>query len=85
MAQPGGLPGRRMGRASSRLRREAYERGIGQPIVTSDERRQEVPVGSRSSYLPATLVSGFHPMAVPGIDLSREPGMARAAGSCDAP
>jgi PAS domain S-box-containing protein len=57
-------------------RRAAYERRIGQPIVTPDERRSLVPAGSRSSYLPATLVSGFDPMAVPGIDLSGEPGMA---------
>jgi PAS domain S-box-containing protein len=57
-------------------RREAYERRIGQPIVTPDERRSVVPAGSRSSYLPATLVSGFDPMAVPCIDLSGEPGMA---------
>ncbi|MET0729969.1 MAG: GAF domain-containing protein, partial [Solirubrobacterales bacterium] len=59
-------------------RRAAYERRIGQPIVTPDERHRDVPAGSRSFYLPATLVSGFDPMAVPGIDLSGEPGMARA-------
>ena len=57
-------------------RRAAYERRIGQPIVTPDERHSAVPPGSRSSYLPATLVSGFPPMAVPGTDLSRAPGMA---------
>jgi PAS domain S-box-containing protein len=61
-------------------RRAAYERRIGQPIVTPDERRTVVPVGSRSSYLPATLVSGFDPMAVPGIDLSGEPGMTAVLG-----
>src|SRR4051794_1823425 len=55
-------------------RRAAYERRTGRPIVTPDERRTVVP--SRSSYLPATLVSGFHPMAVPGIDLSGAPGIA---------
>ena len=59
-------------------RRAAYERRIGQPIVTPDERHGVVPPGSRSSYLPATLVSGFPPMAVPGIDLSGTPGMATA-------
>ena len=59
-------------------RRSAYERRIGQAIVTPDARYGVVPVGSRSSYLPATLVSGFDPMAVPGIDLSGEPGMATA-------
>ena len=66
-------------------RRAAYERRIGQPIVTPDERRSVVPAGSRSSYLPATLVSGFPPMAVPGIDLSGEPGMAAALDACDPP
>jgi CHASE1-domain containing sensor protein len=57
-------------------RRGAYERRIGH--VTPDERREIVPAGSRSSYLPATLVSGFPPMAVPGSDLSGVPGMATA-------
>jgi PAS domain S-box-containing protein len=59
-------------------RRAAYERAIGQPIVTQDLRRRIVPVGARSSYLPATLVSGIPPVAVPGIDLGGEPGMASA-------
>ena len=59
-------------------RRAAYERRVGQPIVTPDERRGVAPLGSRPSYLPATLVSGFPPMAVPGIDLSGTPGMATA-------
>jgi PAS domain S-box-containing protein len=59
-------------------RRAAYERRIGQPITTPDARYGVVPLGSRSSYLPATLVTGFPPMAVPGIDLSSAPGMAAA-------
>ena len=58
--------------------RPGYERRIGQPIVTPDERHSVVPAGSRSSYLPATLVSGFPPLALPGIDLGGEPGMAAA-------
>ncbi len=58
-------------------RRAAYERRIGQPIVTPDERHSAVPAGSRSTYLPATLVSGFDPLSVPGTDLSGEPGMDR--------
>ena len=78
MAGPRALPGRRMGRAGSRLGRAAYERRIGQAIVTPDARYGVVPVGSRSSYLPATLVTGFPPMAVPGIDLSGAPGLAAA-------
>jgi PAS domain S-box-containing protein len=58
-------------------KRAAYERRIGQPLVTPDD-RPVPPVESRSSYLPATLVSGFQPVALPGTDLSRQPGMARA-------
>jgi PAS domain S-box-containing protein len=58
--------------------RAAYERRIGHPIVARDRRGRIAPVGSRSSYLPATLVSGIPPMAVPGIDLGGEPGMAAA-------
>ena len=60
--------------------RAAYERRIGQPIVTADARYEAVPPGSRSSYLPATLVTGFPPMAVPGIDLSGASGLAAALG-----
>ena len=59
-------------------RRAAYERRIGQAIVTADARYGVVPLGSRSSYLPATLVTGFPPMAVPGIDLSGASGLAAA-------
>ena len=59
-------------------RRAAYERLIGQPIVSPDAGYTAVPNGSRSYYLPATLVSGFPPMSVAGIDLSGEPGMATA-------
>ncbi|MFD1532296.1 GAF domain-containing protein [Pseudonocardia aurantiaca] len=58
--------------------RAAYERRIGQPIVTPDDGHSVVPGGSRSSYLAATLVSGFPPLALPGIDLGGEPGMAAA-------
>src|SRR4051812_33205305 len=59
-------------------RRAAYERRIGHPIVERDRRGRIAPVGSRSSYLPATLVSGIPPMAVPGIDLSVESGVVAA-------
>ena len=58
------------------MRRTSGESGSA--IVTPDARHGVVPRGSRSSYLPATLVSGFPPMAVPGIDLSGAPGMATA-------
>jgi len=59
-------------------RRAAYERQIGHPIVTRDQRGRIVRVGSRSSYVLATLVSGIPPMAVPGIDLGGEPRVAAA-------
>jgi PAS domain S-box-containing protein len=58
--------------------RAAYERRLGQPIVTPDVAHSVVPAGARSSYAAATLVSGFPPLALPGIDLSRERGMAAA-------
>ena len=58
-------------------RRAAYEQQIGQPIVSPDAAYSVAPAGS-GSYLPATLVSGFPPMSVAGIDLSKEPGMAAA-------
>ena len=58
--------------------RAAYEQRIGQPIVSPDSQDSVLPAGSRSSFLPATLVSGFPPMSQAGIDLSAEPGMAAA-------
>jgi PAS domain S-box-containing protein len=63
--------------------RATYERQIGHPVVTGDRRGRLTPVGSRSSYLPATLVSGIPPMAVPGIDLGGERGMAAAVSRAD--
>jgi len=56
--------------------RAEYERRIGRPIAAPDERRRREPPGS--SYLPATLVSGFPPMDSRGLDLSREPGLTAA-------
>src|SRR4051794_34638082 len=73
---PAGFPAAAWVERVPNSRRAAYERRVGQSIVTPDERRRVV--GSRRSYLPATLVSGFDPMAVPGIDLSGQPGMATA-------
>jgi PAS domain S-box-containing protein len=63
--------------------RAAYERRIGRPIVSPDERRKAVPPGS--SYLAATLVSGFPPMDSRGVDLRREPGIAAALGRATRP
>src|SRR5262245_55013810 len=56
--------------------RTAYERRIGEPIVSSREPGKAAPTGR--SYLPATLVSGFAPMNVVGLDLKRETGVATA-------
>jgi PAS domain S-box-containing protein len=58
--------------------RAAYEQRTGNPIVTRDQRRRIVPAESRSSYLPATLVSGIPPITVPGLDLGGESGIAGA-------
>jgi PAS domain S-box-containing protein len=58
--------------------RAAYERRTGNPIVTIDRQLRIVPAGSRSSYLPATFVSGIPPMETPGIDLGGESGVAAA-------
>jgi PAS domain S-box-containing protein len=59
-------------------RRAAYEQRIGQPIVSPGGQHSALPAGSRSSYIPATLVSGFPPTSAAGIDLSGEPGMTTA-------
>ncbi len=58
--------------------REAYEQRTGRPIVSPDGQYSVVPNGSGSSYLPATLVSGFAPLSLAGVDLSGVPGMAVA-------
>jgi PAS domain S-box-containing protein len=75
---PAGFPAAAWVEQIPALRRAAYERRIGRAIVTRDRRGRIVPVGSRSSYLPATLVSGIPPMAVSGIDFGGEPGVAAA-------
>jgi PAS domain S-box-containing protein len=75
---PVGFPAAAWVEEVSASRRATYERRIGHRIVTQDRRGRIEPVGSRSSYLPATLVSGIPPMTVPGIDLSGEPGTAAA-------
>ena len=75
---PAGFPAAAWVEQVPASRRAAYERRSGQPIVSPDAQHGVVPAGSRTSYLPATLVSGFPPMSAAGIDLSREPGMAAA-------
>jgi PAS domain S-box-containing protein len=75
---PAGFPGAAWVEQVPASRRAAYERRIGHRIVAPGRHGGMAPVGSRPSYLPATLVSGIPPMTVPGIDLGGESGMARA-------
>jgi PAS domain S-box-containing protein len=75
---PAGFPAAAWVEQVPASQRAAYERRTGHPIATRDQQGRITPVGSRSSYLPATLVSGIAPMSVPGIDLGGEPGMAAA-------
>ncbi len=83
---PAGFPAAAWIEQVTGSRRVAYERRTGNPIVTIDRQLRIVPAGSRSSYLPATLVSGIPPMETPGIDLGSESGVAAAvtrAGALD--
>jgi PAS domain S-box-containing protein len=73
---PSGFPAAAWIQQVHAFRRATYERRLGQPIVARGQGGRIVPVGSRSSYLPATLVSGIAPMAVPGLDLGDESGVA---------
>jgi PAS domain S-box-containing protein len=75
---PAGVPAAAWIERVPASRRAAYERRIGHPIATVDRQGRTTPVEPRPSYLPATLVSHFPPMAVPGIDLGVEPGVAAA-------
>ncbi|WP_051323930.1 PAS domain S-box protein [Candidatus Solirubrobacter pratensis] len=75
---PAGFPASAWAEQVPASGRGAYERRIGRPVVTRSADGRVVRVGSRSSYLPATLVSGIPPMTVPGIDLGGEPGMSAA-------
>src|SRR4051812_3690516 len=71
---PAGFPASAWVERVPAARRAGYEQRIGQPIVAPDG----TAARRRSSYLPATLVSGFPPMSTVGIDLSTEPGIAAA-------
>ena len=75
---PAGLAGAAWIEQVPASRRATYERRIGRPIVTRDRGGTVAPVPPRSSYLPATLVSGIAPMVVAGLDLGSEPGMTAA-------
>ena len=59
-------------------RRGVYERRTGLRIMTQDRRGRIVRAGRRVSYLPATLVSGIPPMAVPATDVGINAGVVRA-------
>jgi PAS domain S-box-containing protein len=75
---PAGLPAAGWVEEVEAADRTAYEQRTGDPIVTRDQRRRIVLAESRSSYLPATLVSGIPPITVSGLDLGGGPGMAGA-------
>jgi PAS domain S-box-containing protein len=75
---PAGFPAAAWVEQVPAAQRAAYERRTGHLIVTVDRQLAIVPVGPRSWYLPATLVSGVSPMDLRGIDLSGETGMAAA-------
>jgi PAS domain S-box-containing protein len=85
---PAGFPAAAWVKQVPASMRAAYERRMGQPIVTRDRGGRIAPVGSRPLYLPAALVSGIAPMAVSGIDLGGVSGMSaaldRASASGDA-
>ena len=63
--------------------RTAYERSAHRAIVTPDEPHRSAPPSS--SYLPVTLLSGFAPIGVRGVDLRRQPGVARALAQALSP
>jgi PAS domain S-box-containing protein len=63
--------------------RAGYERRLGHVIVTPEQLR--TPERPRTSYLPATLVSGYPPVDVRGIDLGREPGVLEAITRAESP
>jgi PAS domain S-box-containing protein len=73
---PGDLPASAWAEEIAPAGRAGYQARIGRPIVAPDDRRN--PVSPGSSYLPTTLVSGFAPLDLRGIDLRREPGIAAA-------
>jgi PAS domain S-box-containing protein len=75
---PAGFPAAAWVEEVPAAQRAQYEQRIGQPIVSPDAQYTTLAPGSRSTYLPATLVSGFPPLSVAGVDLSDEPGMPAA-------
>ena len=75
---PAGFPAAAWVEQVPASQRAAYEGQTGNLIVTVGQPLRIVPLGSRSWYLPATLVSSVPPMEVPGMDLGGESGVAPA-------
>jgi PAS domain S-box-containing protein len=73
---PSGLPTVAWAEQVRGADRAAYEQRVGHAIVLPD--RQSTVSPRRSTYLPATLISGFSPMNRRGADLGREPGTGTA-------
>ncbi|HEY2602986.1 MAG TPA: PAS domain S-box protein [Thermoleophilaceae bacterium] len=73
---PGGFPAAAWAEEVQAAGRTEYERRTGRPIVIPDEPNRRA--SPSSSYLPATLVSGFPPLDLRSVDLRREPGIAAA-------
>jgi PAS domain S-box-containing protein len=63
--------------------RAAYEHRVGR-IVAQTASGRIAPAGPRPVYLPATLVTGYAPTSVPGVDLAGEPGLAAAVNRVQA-
>ena len=58
--------------------RTRYEQRIGRRIVVADSSGALIPAGVRSTYLPATLVTGSPPLSAPGVDLGGSSGISAA-------
>jgi PAS domain S-box-containing protein len=66
---PAGLPAAAWVERVPARERASYERRTGHHIVIPTASGGLARAGSRKSYLPATLVTGFPPMSAPGLDL----------------
>jgi PAS domain S-box-containing protein len=75
---PVGLPAAAWVERVSEADRARYERRTGHRIVIPTSSGGLLPAGLRSTYLPATLVTGSPPLSTPGIDLSGSSGIAAA-------
>jgi PAS domain S-box-containing protein len=73
---PAGLPAAAWVERVPARERASYERRTGHRIVMPTSSGGLARAGSRKSYLPATLVTGFPPMSAPGLDLGGISGIA---------